>query len=694
MSVLSLDLETYHETVNLKVAGSYRYAIGAEAMLASWAWDDDLPTVWDFTTLERGVEDLQGLIDKADKVVVHNSSFERIILREQGVTLPLEKIEDSAVIALQHGLVRDLDKLCNILGVPESQSKVQEGKKLINLFCSPCPKNWKLRRATSESHPDEWKRFKTYAAMDIVSMREVYKRLPKWNCTPQERLYWELDQKINDRGFEVDTELATAATRAFDKLVKGLAVRTKEITGGAVGSTTEVAKMLAWLSTQGVELIDMTKDTVARALLRDDLSPAVRELLEIREQASRTTPSKYNALTKSMSPHDQRLRGTLQFCGASRTGRDAGRIFQPQNLVRTPDWFDEDVQEFTISALKEGIEDLLWDDVADRVAFAVRGSLIAEEGCHLVAADLSNIEGRDLAWLAGEDWKIKAFEDYDAGLGAEIYKMTASRILSKPVEDVTKDDRQRYGKVPELAFGFQGSVGAFRKMGGAMAEAMTDDEILEIVRPWRAQHPNTKRFWYDLERAARKALDNPGDGFTVGHVMFDCLTDTYDHTWLRIRLPSGRYLCYLHPSTGILKCPLCDGDGFVMVGGFDGDAATTKECDECNGTGNLGDGRFSYEGFDQKTKQWGTRDTYGGSFCENIAQAVARDVFFHGLAEAEKAGYTVVLRVHDELVCEVPLADAHLNKDGLAACMTKLPPWADGLPLAAAGFETLRYRKD
>lgn len=976
MSVLFLDVETFHGSENLKVCGTYRYALDAEVMLAAWAWNDDLPTVWDFTDCTRDAKDLQALIDEADEVVVHNSSFERIILREQGVTLPFEKIDDTAVIALQHGLVKDLDRLCSILGVPESESKLKEGKKLITLFCSPCPKNWKLRRATRESHPEEWARFKVYAGMDIVSMREVRRRLPRWNCTPLERRYFELDQRINDRGFKVDTALATSATAAFRRLVDALAIRTKELTGGVIGSVTEVAKLVEYLQAQGLTLFDMTKDTVEGLLLRDDIRPDLRELLEIRQQASRTTPSKFKALMKAMSPADERLRGTLQFCGAARTGRDAGRIFQPQNLIRTPDWFDEAVQELVVCALKLGIEDLLWEDIADRVAYVVRGCLIAEEGCRLVAADLSNIEGRGLAWLADEEWKLKAFADYDRGIGEDIYKITAGRILKKLPVEVTKAERQQYGKVSELsclgpdtqvltdhgtkritevstkdmlwdgvewvghqglvskghqrtfrldglaltpdhrvlagetwlpakmvssypsfrdlawatgreslrslasswgreavseqfarsapagaihtpsisvtgvgellpaataalrmparsgekitgatlpsaltmltggvcstasqpastdvttpttapstatvgaasgsmslggetehpsshicspskggtspsssltaskltkvtnpetsaslpsalteitsdefetcsvgsmtwkpvydiahagprnrftvmtdhgAFivhncGYQGSVGAFRKMGGAMAEAMTDDEILEIVRPWRAEHPRTKNLWYDTEKAARAAVNNPGEEFVVGKLAFDCVVDVFGLTWLRMRLPSGRYLCYLKPSTGFLKCPVCDGEGVLP----NQETGILEACFECDTKGIIGDGRFTYEGVDQKTKQWGVRDTYGGSFIENACQAVARDIFFHGLEKAEQAGYPVVLRVHDELVAEVPI-DGALTADGLAACMTILPRWAMGLPLAAAGFEAYRYRKD
>lgn len=358
MSTLYLDLESFN-TEKISV-GTYRYAPSAEIMLVAYAWDDDEPFTWDLTYPgghAHPFERIQAMINTADEVVCHNSNFERQVLKHNGVDLPVEKIVDTMVIALRHGLLGDLDKLCGILNVPSDLAKDKEGKKLINLFCSPCPSNWKIDRATRLTHPQEWERFISYAGMDIVSMREVRKRLPVWNNTEQERTYWLLDQQCNDRGFCVDADLATHAVRAFRKLVARLGVRTKELTGGAVGSTTERDKLLSFLSDNGCVLDDITKDTVSAAL-GTDLSPLVREILEMREQASRTTPSKYSALLKSMSD-DGRLRGTLQYSGASRTNRDAGRIFNPQNLARTPDWFTHGVQEIVVNMFKMEAEDLV-----------------------------------------------------------------------------------------------------------------------------------------------------------------------------------------------------------------------------------------------------------------------------------------------------------------------------------------------
>jgi DNA polymerase len=270
---------------------------------------------------------------------------------------------------------------------------------------------------------------------------------------------------------------------------------------------------------------------------------------------------------------------------------------------------------------------------------------------------LSNIEGRVLAWLAGEQWKIDAFKAYDRGEGHDLYKVTAGRILGKDPGDITKTERQLQGKVPELAGGYQGGVGAYRKMGGAVFDAMSEEAIQEIVTAWRKAHPRTRSLWYDMEAAAREAINNLGDSFGVRDLItFDVKADTQGIAWLRMRLPSGRYLCYPSP-----------------------------EVSES--------GKITHEGMNQYTRKWERLDTYGGKLTENAVQAIARDVFMSGMLRAEADGYDVCIRVHDELVCETPNDPAYTS-EGLAALMSTNPSWSAGLPLSAAGFETKRYRKD
>jgi DNA polymerase len=647
VTTLFLDTETFSPVPITH--GTHAYAEEAEVILVSLAVDDDPVQVWDTSDPERRgsqLSSLQHMIDIADEIVIHNSHFDRTVLRHCGVNIPVDKITDTMVLALQHSLPASLGMLCDVLGVPQDKAKDKAGKKLIQLLTKPRPKNVKLRRATRETHPDEWRAFIEYARLDVDAMRDVYRRMPRWNNSDRERSLWLADQAINDRGVAVDRDLARSATGAFERTTRALAARTARLTGGVVASLTQRQKLLDYLAVHhNFVPEDMTKGTVT-ALLKGDLDPKVRELLEIRQQASATSPAKYGVILNAAST-DGRLRGVIQFCGASRTGRDAGRIFQPQNLPRPA--LKPDVIEQGIEAMKLDCEDLLFDNVSELCSSSVRGCLVAETGRKLVVADLSNIEGRVLAWLAGEDWKVKAFYDFDRGVGHDLYKITAGRILVKDPGDITKDERQLQGKVPELAGGYGGAVGAYRKMGGPVFDAMSDDEIQIIVQAWRKQHPATVSLWYAVERAAKAVIGEPETVREVRGLRFDMKDG-----WLRIRLPSGRYLSYPNVT--------------------------------------LEDGQIWYDGICQFTKQWKRLDTYYGKLVENIVQAIARDIFMGGMRRAEQAGYPVVIRVHDELICETP-DDPAFTVAALSDIMTRGESWTTGLPLAAAGHEMHRYAK-
>jgi DNA polymerase len=657
MSILYLDLETYSATPIKH--GAYRYGEDAEVLLVALAWDDEPVEVWDLT--DSGGKNLQTLqlsIDTADQIVIHNSMFDRTVLAAQGIHVPVEKIFDTMVLALQHGLPGSLGMLCDILGVPVDKAKDKAGKKLIHLFTKPCPKNWKLRRATSATHPEEWTAFIEYARLDVDAMRDIYGRLVRWNNTRDERQLWLLDQRINDRGIGVDVGLARSATRAFGRASRSLATRATELTGGRLTSATQRDALLRYLREEcGVELPDLTKKTV-ETVLAGDLDPHVRELLEIRQQASATSPAKFTALEEAANT-DGRLRGIIQFCGAARTGRDAGRIFQPQNLPRPT--LSEAQIDLGIKAMKLDCEDVLFDNVSELCASAVRGALVAQEGRKLVIADLSNIEGRVLAWLANEEWKLQAFRDFDKGEGHDLYVMAYAKAFNVKPEDVIENKKsgngsmRQIGKILELSMGYQGSVGAFAKMGGE-AMGLSENEVRQLVRAWRKSNKRIQSFWYDIENAAKSAVDEQGTTAKAGLVQFDARKDNRGVLWLRMRLPSGRYVCYYRPR-------IAD------------------------------DGRLLYEGVDQFTRQWKQLETYGGKLVENLVQATARDVFMYGMRLAEENGYPVCIRVHDELVCETPDTD-EWTAEGLSALMATNPNWSAGLPLAAAGFESDRYRKD
>lgn len=653
MTVLYLDLETYSPVPITH--GTHRYAEEAEVLLVAWALDNEPVEVWDCAQVPfNPCERLQSMIDEAQLVVIHNSHFDRTILRHCGVNVPVEKIRDTMVQALAHSLPGSLGTLCDVLDVPTDKAKDKAGKKLIHLFTKPRPKNMKLRRADSASHPAEWAEFVEYARLDVAAMRDVYGRMPNWNNSLSERQLWRIDQRVNDRGIAIDLDLARGAVRAFRRTSGTLAARAAALTGGHVTKLTQGARFLQYLKDyHNFTPNNLTKSTVAELVGGNSLTPEVRELLEIRQQAAATSPAKYKVLLDATSS-DGRLRGTLQFCGASRTGRDAGRIFQPQNLPRPT--MDADVIETGIAAMKLDCEDLMFDNVTDLCSSAVRGCLVAPEGRKLVIADLSNIEGRVLAWLAGEDWKVKAFADFDRGVGHDLYVVAYAKGFNVEPEEVVENKKngdgsmRQYGKTMELACGYQGGVGAFRVMGGPAVAAMSDDDIQPLVSAWRKSHPNVVKLWHGVERAAKEAVRKPDE-----LSMYDKLQFDMKDGWLRIRLPSGRYLSY----------PKAE----------------------------IEDGRITFDGTNQYTRKWERVETYGGKLVENIVQAVARDVFMTGMVGAEQHGYGVCIRVHDELITEVP-DTADYTVDQLASIMATKPSWATGLPLAAAGFETHRYKKD
>lgn len=644
------DTETYCETP--LAHGLHRYAETVEITVFAWALDEGPVEVIDCTLpgFERKRAAALAAMHAADEIVFHNSAFDRTVMRHAwGVQIPPEKIVDPMVQAMAHSLPGALDKLCGILGIASDDAKDKAGKALIMLFCKPRPKNQLIRRATRETHPVEWQRFLDYAGSDIRSMRRVRQKLPTWNypANTRERELWQLDQKINDRGVAVDVDLARAAVDATELAKNALALRCVALTQGEVAKATQRDAMLKHiLSAYGVELLDMRKSTLERRLADEDLPEPLKELLRVRLMATVTSTAKYKSLMRSVSS-DGKLRGTLQFCGAKRTGRWAGRLFQPQNLLR-PTMKQKAIDQ-AILDIKSGNADLVYRNVMDVTANTIRGVLCAEPDHKLVSSDLANIEGRFLAWLAGEEWKLEAFRAFDAGEGPDLYLVTAASVLGIRVEDVTSKQRQESGKTPELACGYQGAVGAFQAMARVYSMEMSDKRALEIVKAWRKANPNIVNLWYGLDKAAIRAVENPGLRVEFGKLVLQ-----RDGTWLRMRLPSGHLLCY---------------PGVQLV-----------------------DGKLTYMGENSYTRKWERLTTYGGKLVENATQAGARDVLAHNMAEAEDAGFVIVLTVHDELVTQT-IDSGQFTSQRLSDIMSTVPPWATGLPLAASGWEGARYRK-
>lgn len=694
--ILYCDTETYCETPITD--GTYRYAEGAQIMLFAYAFDDGPIQVWDCTADHTMPKDLfYGLKDKDTRQIWHNSMFDRTVLRyARGMDVPPERIHDTMVIALMHGLPGGLGKLCEIFNIDADEAKDKRGRQLIQLFCKPQPKNRKVKRATSATHPEDWEDFIAYARNDIAAMRAIYPKMPKWNLTETEYNLWCLDQRINDRGFTVDTDMAERAMDAIAVEQKRLKKAVQKKTGGEVESATKRDQLLAYiLKEHGVTLPDMQKATLERRMNDPELPQAVKDLIAIRLDASITSTSKYKKLVRGVNK-DGRLRGTLQFSGAQRTSRWAGRTFQPQNLPRPS--HKQHVIDNAIDILKLDGFDLVFGDIMKLTSSMIRGAIIASEDKKLVVSDLSNIEGRVATWLAGEEWKIQAFADFDDGEGHDIYKLTYGRSFSVDPSTVTKDQRQ-IGKVQELALGYQGGVGAFVTMVatyGMDIEEMAErarpsipDDIMSkaqktwewavdngrtcglpedifvvcdgIKRLWRGAHPEINSYWHELEDIVRAAINNPGTAFDCRRLRIACKSN-----WLRIKLPSGRCLSYPAPRVK-------DYDpGEESVNEFRG---------------------ISYMGMNQYTRKWSRIYTYGGKLFENICQAVARDVMAANMPIIDKAGYEILLTVHDELITEAQ-DNEEFNADGLSALLSTPPEWAEGLPLAAGGYAEYRYRKD
>lgn len=700
-------------------AGAYRYAEEVEVMVWPYAFDDGPVTVFDATTgvcvplsvlegIRTGIEDIsileygefqhppedlfQAFADPECLFVFHNAAFDATVIPAAGLHIPRERVFCTMAQALAHSLPGALDKLCDILAVPQDMAKLKDGKALIQLFCKPRPKTMRLRRATWETHPAEWIRFLEYAGNDILAMREVAKRLPKWNFAPgkPEVDLWRLDQKINARGVLVDLDLAHSAIESAVRCKEQLAKDTAARTFGIVGAATQRDALLQHIvRAHGVALPDLRASTVESVLddRNTDLPSVVRELLEIRVAAGRNSSSKYAALIKAANT-DGRLRGTLQFCGAKRTARWAGRVFQPQNLARVPKYLKKQY-DFAVEAIKSGAVGLIYDNPMEVLGACVRGALVAPRGKKFCIADLSNIEGRTLAWAAGESWKVHAFREFDQGRGHDLYKLAYAKAFGVPVESVDDGDQRQIGKVMELALGYGGGVGAFITFAAAygidldaLAEqaiksgSIPDDVWAEasglldwakkqdrtyglsdntwivcdsFKRLWRRAHPETVAWWREVEDAARTAIAYPGTAITARSVKFSMIK-----SWLRMELPSGRFLCY--PGA------------------------------------RLDNNEISYMGENQFSRKWQRTKTYSGKLVENAIQGIARDVLASSLQPAEDVGYAVVLHVHDEIIAETPDTPDY-SAEGLARIMATNPSWAEGLPLAAAGFETTRYRK-
>lgn len=723
MSYLYLDFETFSEA-DLKKVGSYAYAEHptTEVLICTYAFDDEPVRVWDCTDGSDMPEDLHRALrrlvkpNSRIKMVWHNGSmFDRLIMKHcWDFDIPVSNTIDTMIWAFRHALPGSLDALCEVLGVSADNAKDKRGKALIKRFSKPTPKNYKIRRYTAETHPDEWAMFIRYAVSDITAMREVFHKLPRWGNSEFEDRVLELDQLINDRGFKVDVALAEAAIEAVEKHKAQLQEEAQRKYGGSLTGK-DFLPILRELA-PAHRIHNAQKSTLNDLLADDDLPDDARTIIEMRLGAASTASTKYNPLLLGRSSDDRR-RGCIQYGGAKRTLRFAGKGFQPQNLARG--YYHDDELDKGISALLKGRAHRRFD-VAKLTASTVRSCIIPEAGHKFVVADYSNVEGRGLAWLAGEDDLIEVFVD-----GVDVYKKLASTVFNVAYEAVTKDQRQ-IAKAMVLGLGYAGGVGAFvtfaKNLGldlndmtntldgtfpdhiwAATARGYEWARIQEAKRPprpgekddrpsyildkkvwrtcdalkrmYREANPAIVQFWRDIEDAAMAAIRNPGKEFTAGPrgVKFSRNVETDNNGnkvagwWLRMTLPSGRVMSY--PGVGLSVSKETDEDGKVST--------------------NV---RIKYQGENQLTRQWGFQYTYSGKLVENCTQALCRDLLANALLNVEANGYPIVLHVHDEIICETPDTPEY-NVAELERLMCELPEWAEGFPLVAEGQELKRYAK-
>ncbi len=723
MSYLFLDFETFSEA-DLKKVGSYAYAEhpSTEVLICTYAFDDEPVQVWDCTDGSDMPGDLHRALrrlvkpNSRTKMVWHNGSmFDRLIMKHcWGFDIPVSNTIDTMIWAFRHALPGSLDALCEVLGVSADNAKDKRGKALIQRFSKPTPKNYKIRRYTAETHPDEWALFIKYAVSDITAMREVFHKLPRWGNSEFEDRVLELDQLINDRGFKVDVALAEAAIEAVEKHKAQLQEEAQRKYGGSLTGK-DFLPILRELA-PAHRIHNAQKSTLNDLLADEDLPDDARTIIEMRLGAASTASTKYNPLLLGRSSDDRR-RGCIQYGGAKRTLRFAGKGFQPQNLARG--YYHDDELDKGISALLKGRAHRRFD-VAKLTASTVRSCIIPEAGHKFVVADYSNVEGRGLAWLAGEDDLIEVFVN-----GVDVYKKLASTVFNVSYDDVTEDQRQ-IAKAMVLGLGYAGGVGAFvtfaknlgldlndmaRTLDGtfpdhiwaATARGYEWARIQEAKRPprpgekddrpsyildkkvwrtcdalkrmYREANPAIVQFWRDIEDAAMAAIRNPGKEFTAGPrgVKFSRNVETDNNGnkvagwWLRMTLPSGRVMSY--PGVGLSVSKETDEDGKVST--------------------NV---RIKYQGENQLTRQWGFQYTYSGKLVENCTQALCRDLLANALLNVEANGYPIVLHVHDELVCETPDTPEY-NVAELEKLMCALPEWAEGFPLVAEGAEMKRYAK-
>lgn len=660
---LSIDLETYSD-VNLKKAGLYRYVQSPafEILLFAYSFDGAPTQVIDMAQGEKiPLEVIHALTDPQCLKHAYNAAFEWYCLSKyMGAQLPPSQWRDTMLHGLYAGYTAGLDATGRALGIPEDKQKLATGKALIRYFCVPCkPTKSNGGRTRNYPHhdPEKWELFKTYNGQDVVAEMEIERRLSVFPVPDFVQKQWETDLLINARGVAVDMDFCEGALELGETIRAQLTDEAVQLSG--LQNPNSVKQLARWLSAEtGDDITTLRKETIKELLGRDN-ADHVQRMLEIRQELGKTSTKKYDAIEAAVCD-DGRVRGLLQFYGANRTGRWAGRLVQVQNLPRTYTEPLEFARELVKGRKLDALR-IVYGSPNDTLSQLIRTTFVAAPGNVLIDADFSAIEARVISWLADEEWRLEVFRTH-----GKIYEASASQMFGVPLERIKKGNpeyslRQR-GKVAELALGYQGGVSAMRQMDtGKLLADLPDEEIKDIVDKWRNTNPKIRNLWYSFNDAAIRVIQN-GGSLRVRCCTFarecDCIRGT---TCMTISLPSGRKLYYVEPAVGENR---------------------------------WGGPSITYMGVNDKNK-WGRIETYGGKLVENVVQAIARDCLAQAIEHLEAAGLPVVFHIHDEVVIDTAAFDTNdAMLDKVVKIMSTPIPWAEGLPLGADGWVGAFFKKD
>ena len=668
---LSIDLETY-STVSIGAAGSYRYILDPsfEILLFAYSLDGMPVEVIDVASGQVIPLWLKNAL-KNPLYIKHayNAAFEWFALSKYLGWLPPDQWRDTMLHALYCGYPASLDAAGRAMGLPEDKKKLTTGKALIRYFCVPCkPSNANGNRTRNlpKHDPAKWKLFKEYNGQDVVTEMEIDRRLSAFPVPAFVQKQWETDLTMNARGVAADMEMVSGALVIGATVKSQLMAEARQLSGlDNPNSIKQLARWLTEATDSDAEITSVTKETVA-TMLKQPQPANVQRMLEIRQELGKTSTKKYDALETCIAD-DGRVRGLLQFYGANRTGRWAGRLVQVQNLPRTYTHPLPPARQLVKDRNIDGLR-LMYGSINDTLSQLIRTAFVATPGNVLIDADFSAIEARVISWLAGQEWRLEVFRTH-----GKIYEASASQMFHVPIEKIKKGNpeyalRQR-GKVAELALGYQGGVSAMRRMDtGHNLDDLSDDEVKGIVDRWRETNSMIRDLWNIVDSAAVTVITNGGaqtirSETTDAVITLACELDVITGTrYMTILLPSGRKLYYPSPEIGVNR---------------------------------WGNPSVSYMGQNQTTKRWERVETYGGKLVENIVQAIARDCLAIAIENLEAQGLHVVFHIHDEVVIDTPAwADNDTMLDTVTKIMTKPIPWAQALPLNADGLVDKFFKKD